>query len=109
MEGFGRAQGPAGALGVLEIAKMKPKAIACLELVELPHAPFALRREKFAALAALYSEKAVERKLYELVDRGYIEFGTMARGGWLTAKGKAALAGARNIPALTASTESIEG
>jgi len=70
---------------------LKDKALDCLELAALPVGSEA-RLFKLRELATRYSMKAVETKLQELVDRGYIE--ALRQGsavGGLTPKGAAAL------------------
>lgn len=70
------------------------KAIDCLHIAEAR--PGSDERKRRAAEAsARWSEKAVERKMEELVGRGYMECGVNAWGGWLTVKGKAELEKAR--------------
>jgi len=64
---------------------LKDKALDCLELAALPVGSEA-RLFKLQELARRYSAKAVDAKLEELVERGYIEI-----AGGLTPKGAAAL------------------
>lgn len=39
-----------------------------------------------------FSEKAIDRKVQELADRGYLEIGVSTSYAWLTDQGRAALA-----------------
>lgn len=48
--------------------------------------------ERYAALCERYSEKAVARKLDQLADKDWIDYGVSARMGWLTDEGHAVLA-----------------
>lgn len=48
--------------------------------------------EWYLELAEKYSEKAILRKFDQLSRKGYTEYGVSARTGWLTEKGKIALA-----------------
>lgn len=76
---------------------LKPKAIDCLKLMAIEPKFSPEWSEHYAKMCAAYSEKAVYRKMAELVDRGYIEYGTTPRAGWLTEKGEEALKNALEI------------
>lgn len=71
------------------------KSIACLELAEITPKTDPRFENTYELTCELYSEKAVNRKMQELVDRGYIASGYTARTGHLTGKGRAALAAVR--------------
>ena len=47
--------------------------------------------EYYTRACEKYSHKAINVKMEELADRGYIEYGVSVRTGWLTDKGRAAL------------------
>jgi hypothetical protein len=91
------------------VTALGAKALACLRVAEarhakgdLPHVRQHDARVLYDAACARWSEKAVCRKFEELVKRRYLECGVSARTGWLTDKGRAALA------ANTTSTEEAE-
>ena len=67
------------------------KAMACLRLAALDKMSGAWRASYDEAVTR-FSEKALLRTFEKLVARGYIECGVSARTGWLTDKGKSALA-----------------
>jgi hypothetical protein len=70
-----------------------PKALAILRCAEArSNGDFDLARDLFRDANARFTEKAVAVKAEELVSRGYMECGVSARTGWLTEKGRAALA-----------------
>lgn len=66
------------------------KAVDLLRFAQMP-----VRGEErwrvYDALNLKHGAKPVQRKLEELADRGYIEYGVSARTGWLTGKGRAYL------------------
>lgn len=68
---------------------VQQKALDCLEVCGMAFGR--PRADAMHALMQAYSSKAIERKLYELAERGYIEFGGSPFGGWLTEKGRATL------------------
>jgi len=64
---------------------MKDKTIACLKLCSMP----ADERIAYEVMMWLrYSKKAVNAKLKELAERGYIQYSTSLSNAWLTEKGK---------------------
>lgn len=70
---------------------MGPKAIACLRIAALDK----MSNEwttAYQAACAEFSEKAVISKFEQLAGDYYIEYGVSARTGWLTDKGREALA-----------------
>jgi DNA-binding MarR family transcriptional regulator len=72
---------------------MKDKTIACLKLCSMP----ADERIAYEVMMWMrYSKKAVNAKLKELVERGYIQYGTSQSDAWLTEKGEKALREATN-------------
>lgn len=88
------------------MTKLGQKSIDCLLLAEInsnPTVTKADRDEKFKEwkafydeISAKYSEKAVCRKMEDLSEMGYIEYGVSARTGWLEEKGRIALEEYRN-------------
>jgi hypothetical protein len=50
----------------------------------------------YTKICAKCSEKAVLIKLEELINKGYMDCGTSARGAWLTEKGKEAFQAIKN-------------
>ena len=79
------------------MSALGPKSIDGLRLAELhalAPAEYARRwRELYAELAVRYgSERVVDAAMERLARRGYIDYGVSERTGWLTAKGRAALA-----------------
>ena len=50
----------------------------------------------YIQICTKYSEKAILVKLEELNGKGYMDYGTSARGSWLTEKGKEALQAIKN-------------
>ncbi len=77
---------------------LSKKAIDCLAVAERggDGDPYEWRL-RYDVACGKYSEKAVNKKMQELADRGYIECGVSARTGWLTQKGKNALAAHRAV------------
>lgn len=75
--------------------KLGPKALDCLRIAEARE----LNKWEplYVAMCSKYSEKIVTRKMLELSRRGYIEYGVSVRTGWLTDKGKLALATGQGI------------
>lgn len=69
---------------------MKLKTIDLLKMCSMENGS-AVRIAEWRRLCDIYSTKAVIRKLEELADRGYIEYGVSVRGAWLTEKGKCKL------------------
>ncbi len=76
---------------------LKQKAIDCLKLASIRPARSPEWSEHYAGICARYSEKAVIRKLEELADRGYVDYGVSPRVAWLTEKGEEALKDAVQI------------
>lgn len=74
------------------MTRLGPKAYDCLKLADLHGRWDHEWDEHYAEICKRYSEKAVTVKLTELANRGYIEYGVSARTGWLTDKGREALA-----------------
>jgi hypothetical protein len=70
---------------------LKQKAIDCLTLASMNPKNSPERGDFYFELCARYSEKAVIRKLEELTDRGYVDYGVSPRLAWLTEKGEEAL------------------
>lgn len=63
------------------------------EILTLMTVPYGEARARaFDDLAGRYSHKVVVRKLEEFAARGYLEHGTAVTGGWITEKGRQALA-----------------
>lgn len=75
---------------------LREKAITCLRIAALRHGgrpgDSDAGAELYRRAAALYSDKALDAKFEELTERGYLEYGVSARTGWLTPKGRDALA-----------------
>jgi hypothetical protein len=68
--------------------KVKQKTIDCMKHIAVGFEDMELRRKSLIELDAKYKTKVTQKKLYELSDKGYIEFGGNPVGGWLTPKGK---------------------
>jgi hypothetical protein len=70
------------------------KTIGCLRLAAMHDEPhtYVDWEQRYQALCFVYSEKAVLKKMEDLANRDYIDYGVSARTGWLTDKGRAALA-----------------
>ena len=60
------------------------KALDCLRMASIKGDG---RWTAYADLCRKYSENSVDRKMEELADRGYIEYGVSASTGWVTVKG----------------------
>lgn len=73
---------------------MGAKSLDLLRLAAMPretNEEFQAWKLRLSELETQYSAKAVDRKMEELTDRGYTEYGVSARTGWLTDKGRQAL------------------
>jgi hypothetical protein len=68
---------------------MNEKSLDCLQYAALDYTEE--RNVRFKELSAKYSEKAVIRKLENLTNLGYLEYGVGPIGAWLTDKGRAAI------------------
>lgn len=76
------------------------KTLDCLVFISLnstiadddsPTFTFSAWQERYDLLCAKWDEKAVWKKLEQLSDRGYIDYGVSPRMGWLTDEGIAKL------------------
>lgn len=66
------------------------KAVACLRIAALRHGErnFPAAELAYREACDKWSQKAVDAKFQQLVDKGYLECGVSARTGWLTEKGR---------------------
>lgn len=76
---------------------LSEKAISLLRFIEgnAWDRDYEVWEERWSRLCERWGEKVARRKLEELVERGYVAYGGGGmRHGWLTEKGKTALAAA---------------
>lgn len=68
------------------------KSLDCLKLAELREIyDWKAWTKAYNSLCTKYSEKAVIKKMEQLANKGYINYGITARTGWLTDKGREVL------------------
>ncbi len=72
-------------------ANFGPKMIACLQIAAIKSQDDQ-RWALYDQACQQFGERAILAKFDALTDRGYIDCGVSARTGWLTDKGKQALA-----------------